>query len=201
MSGREEGRSRCCPAGFPASLSHPLALSGDLRTPGISGLKCAASLRSCGPVSCLAKMLLTSSIWGSRKRSMTWRRQDTRPGCLFFRLAPSARGMSAAELLSWGLMFPTPLASDTGAWKDLGKVYLSPKGAFRKKRKRGSWTASLSETVYFLEGEMPVEFYINPEWVEWLMGFPKGWTAPGCGQGSRKEPRASNRMSRGVRSG
>lgn len=28
---------------------------------------------------------------------------------------------------------------------------------------------------------------INPEWVEWLMGFPIGWTDTGCGKKSRKE--------------
>jgi len=28
---------------------------------------------------------------------------------------------------------------------------------------------------------------INPDWVEWLMGFPIGWTDTGCGKKSRKE--------------
>lgn len=27
---------------------------------------------------------------------------------------------------------------------------------------------------------------INPDWVEWLMGFPIGWTDTGCGKKSRK---------------
>lgn len=28
---------------------------------------------------------------------------------------------------------------------------------------------------------------LNPEWVEWIMGFPCGWTDAGCGAGSPQE--------------
>ena len=30
-------------------------------------------------------------------------------------------------------------------------------------------------------------YRLSPEWVEWLMGFPHGWTDTGCGTGSRTE--------------
>ena len=98
------------------------------------GRKCAELLPSCGPVGCLGKMLLASSIWGSTKRSLTWQKRDTLFSHSYFRLAASAHGMSASELLSSRLMFPTPLASDKGTVKDAQSldVYLSDNGIFRQ---------------------------------------------------------------------
>ena len=98
-------------------------------------------------------------------------------GHSYFQLVPSARGMSANELLSWGLMFPTPLASDTGTKGSVAKISISPNGAFRRRKLDGSyWSAGLSDTVYFLTPTTDLTLRFNPEWVEWLMGFPRGWT-------------------------
>ena len=177
MTGQDKTNLRCFQGDSPVSHSHVSDSNGDLQTPVTSGRKCAASLRNCGPIMCLAKMLLTSSIWGSTKRSLTWKRQDIPSGHSYFLLVPSARGMNGNELLSWGLMFPTPLASDTGTKGRVSRVELSPKGAFRRKKVNGEyWSASLSEAVYFLNPSADTAMRINPEWVEWMMGFPKGWT-------------------------
>ena len=57
-----------------------------------------------------------------------------------------ARGMSASELLSSRLMFPTPLASDKSTCRDAANldVYLSDNGIFRKRNKDGTiWSLSL----------------------------------------------------------
>ena len=116
--------------------------------------------------------------------------------------------MSASELLSSRLMFPTPLASDKSTGRDAANldVYLSDNGIFRKRNKDGTiWSLSLSAAVFYLtpaasEGyrstmkpaairrnapssnlsaqvihqEKPLSerAALNPEWVEWLMGFP-----------------------------
>ena len=132
--------------------------------------------------------------------------------------------MSASELLSSRLMFPTPLASDKSTCKDAANldVYLSDNGIFRKKNKDGSiWSLSLSAAVFYLtpaasEGyrstlkptafrgkspssnlsaqvmhqEQPLseKAALNPDWVEWLMGFPQGWTAVSSGE---RNPQAS----------
>ena len=123
--------------------------------------------------------------------------------------------MSANELLSSRLMFPTPLASDKSTGRDAANldVFLSDNGIFRKRNKNGSiWSLSLSAAVFYLtpaasEGYRstlkPVAFRdkspssnlsaqvirqeqplsekaaLNPDWVEWLMGFPRnGRTHP-----------------------
>jgi len=174
---QDRKQSRLSPGASPASRSPQSARNRDFPTLVISGRKCAASLKNCAPVGCLAKMLLTSSIWGSTKRSLTWNRRDMQFGHSYFLLAPSARGMNVSELLSWGLMFPTPLAFDTGSKANVEKISISPNGAFRRKKLDGTfWSAGLSETVYFLTPTPDLTLRFNSEWVEWLMGFPRGWT-------------------------
>lgn len=208
---------------FPASPSPPPESAKALRIPATYGRKCAGLLPNCGPIGCLGKMLLASSIWGSTKRFLTWQKRDTLFSHSYFRLAVSAHGMSASELLSSRLMFPTPLASDKCTNRDAQNldVFLSEGGIFRKRNKSGAiWSLSLSAAVFYLtpaasEGyrstlkpeafrnssptanlstqmiaqEMPVSdtAALNPDWVEWLMGFPQGWTDVSSGNGNPME--------------
>ena len=210
-------------AAFPVSPSPPPENGRALRMNATCGRKCAALLPSCGPVGCLGKMLLASSIWGSTKRSLTWQKRDTLFSHSYFRLAVSAHGMSASELLSSRLMFPTPLASDKSTGRDAANldVFLSDNGIFRKRNKDGTiWSLSLSAAVFYLtpaasEGyrstlkpaafrgkspssnlsaqvirqEQPLseKAALNPDWVEWLMGFPPKWTDASYGVLSPKE--------------
>ena len=208
---------------FRASPSPPQESGKDLRMNATYGRRCAELLPNCGPVGCLGKMLLASSIWGSTKRSLTWQKRDTLFSHSYFRLAASAHGMSASELLSSRLMFPTPLASDKCTGRDAQNldVFLSDNGIFRKKNKNGSiWSLPLSAAVFYLtpvasdgfrstlkpsafdpkkkDGNLSAQMIaleqpvsdtaaLNPDWVEWLMGFPKGWTDVSSGQGSPME--------------
>lgn len=215
--------SRSSPGASHASLFPPQESRKDLRMNATCGRRCAGLLQNSDPVSCLGKMLLASSIWGSTKRSLTWQKRDTLFSHSYFRLAASAHGMSASELLSSRLMFPTPLASDKSTCRDAANldVFLSDNGIFRKRNKDGTiWSLSLSAAVFYLtpaasEGyrstlkpaafrekspaanlsaqiihqEKPLseKAALNPDWVEWLMGFPKGWTELSSGTGSRRE--------------
>ncbi len=141
------------PAVSRASPSPPQESGRALRMNATCGRKCAALLPSCGPVGCLGKMLLASSIWGSTKRFLTWQKRDTLFSHSYFRLAASAHGMSASELLSSRLMFPTPLASDKSTGRDAANldVFLSDNGIFRKRNKDGTiWSLSLSAAVFYL---------------------------------------------------
>ena len=141
------------PADSRASPSPPQESGGALRMNATCGRRCAALLPNCGPVGCLGKMLLASSIWGSTKRFLTWQKRDTLFSHSYFRLAASAHGMSASELLSSRLMFPTPLASDKSTGRDAANldVFLSDNGIFRKRNKDGTiWSLSLSAAVFYL---------------------------------------------------
>ena len=208
------------------SRASPFPLSDGeraLRMNATCGRRCAALLPNCSPVGCLGKMLLASSIWGSTKRFLTWQKRDTLFSHSYFRLAASARGMSASELLSSRLMFPTPLASDKSTGRDAANldVFLSEGGILRKRNKDGTiWSLNLSAAVFYLtplasEGfrstmkpaafrdkspstnlsaqvirqEQPLseKAALNPDWVEWLMGFPPKWTDASSGVPSPKE--------------
>ena len=211
------------PADSHASAFPPQESGRDLRILATSGRRCAELLPNCGPLTCLGKMLLASSIWGSTKRFLTWQKRDTLFSHSYFRLAVSARGMSASELLSSRLMFPTPLASDTNTNRDARNldVFLSENGIFRKRNKSGSiWSLSLSAAVFYLtpvasdgfrstlkpsafdqvkkDGNLSAQMVhlekpeaddmaLNPDWVEWLMGFPLGWTDISFGPENQKK--------------
>ena len=160
---------------------------------------------------------------GLDKRSLTWQKRDTLFSHSYFRLAASAHGMSASELLSSRLMFPTPLASDNNTGRNARNldVFLSDNGIFRKKNKNGTiWSLPLSAAVFYLtpvasdgfrstlkpsafdlkkkDGNLSAQMIaleqpvsdtaaLNPDWVERLMGFPKGWTDVSSGRGNPME--------------
>ena len=212
MEKQEERASPSSQEDSHVSLSPPREEGKALRMSAIYGRKCAGLLQNLSPIGCLGKMLLGSSIWASTKRSLTWQKRDTLFSHSYFRLAVSAHGMSAGELLSSRLMFPTPLASDVSKGSDIKNldVFLSENGIFRKRNRNGSiWSIPLSAAVFYLtpmasdgyrstlkpsafqnakangnlatqiiKKERPIseKAALNPDWVEWLMGFPKGWT-------------------------
>ena len=141
------------PADSRASLFPPQNSGNALRMNTTCGRKCAALLPNCGPIGCLGKMLLASSIWGSTKRFLTWQKRNTLFSHSYFRLAVSAHGMSASELLTSKLMFPTPLAFDKSTGRGAANldVYLPDNRIFRKRNKDGAiWSLSLSAAVLYL---------------------------------------------------
>ena len=122
--------------------------------------------RTAALIGCLGKMLLASSIWASTKRFLTWQKRDTLFSHSYFRLAVSARGMSASELLSSRLIFPTPLASDSATNRDAQSldVFLSEGGIFRKRNRSGAvWSLSLSAAVYYLTPNASPDAALNPD--------------------------------------
>ena len=124
-----------------------------------SGRRCLELSTSCGPLGSLERMLLTSSIWHSTMCFLTWKVKATPHGRLWFQLAASALRTKDTDLQSW----PTPTAMDAA-------------GLARHLRKGATPTRSLllCQKVAYLAGGGTGN--LNPEWTEWLMGFPTGWT-------------------------
>ena len=89
-------------------------------------------------------------------------------GFSYYLLLPLARGTSGNEYSSSAPLLPTPLARD---------IQISANGSYRKMNKDGkAWTARLSHVVYRMTPTTLERPYLNPDWVEWLMGFPRKWT-------------------------
>lgn len=47
-------------------------------------------------------------------------------------------------------------------------------------------SGNLSAQIISQEKPLSEKAALNPDWVEWLMGFPKGWTAVSSGPPSRR---------------
>jgi len=130
------------------------------KTTVTSGRKCIALYRNHGPAGLLAKTLLTSRAWHSPAQKLTWKAQATPCNHLLFRLAPSGCRIDG---IGSGLL-PTVLRAD-GTMTNLRS----------RLRRHETWETASSPTARILRGSK--EDQLNPEYIEEVMGFPKGWTA------------------------
>lgn len=156
----------------------------------ISGRRCTALLRNSDPVGSLVRMSLVSSRWNSTKSFLTWKIRGTPHGRLLFQLVPWTRLTDDPES---GLL-PTPTADDannatraSGTFKSLTREALLPTPTARDWRSPNNDERFPDQLPNFVGGKL------NPEWVEWLMGYPVGWTdlKPSATQRSRKSSRKS----------
>lgn len=151
QSGQSSLLSTYSQQGFPA----PISVSLD-SVPALAGQTAAYGLRS--PES-FARFDPASSSWRTSQASLfeestefseTWPQAGMTRSGTAFRLRPSVPRIYERESGFW----PTPLASETG---------------YRK----GAYTQG-GKALSTILGGTP-----NPEWLEWLMGFPMGYTDVG----------------------
>ena len=76
---------------------------------------------------------------------------------------PLAKSQSGRTLQSFAAKFPTPQASDHRDRGNMSNPSVQRRVAIGKQ-------ISLSQSVHPTSGQL------NPTWVEWLMGWPQGWT-------------------------
>lgn len=178
-----------CQGDFPAS---PSALPGtglDHPTKDGSGQSSLDWFGNPGRFGLFVKTLLGSAAYRSSPGyTATWKRQDTRSGCLRYRLHLSELRTSDTGRS----LLPTPTATDerrrTVAAADLRRkspgvpVYAAMIDAgiislpTPASGTHGKMTCGVLGTLYpSLVGKT-----IHPEFVEWMMGFPRQWTDPDC---------------------
>lgn len=76
----------------------------------------------------------------------------------------SQRQRNSIALNVWAALFPTPTASDATQWNTMTAA---------ERRRKGNAVRlgnALSTETHRVGG------HLNPAWVEWLMGYPEGWT-------------------------
>ena len=164
-----------------------------------SGLKCSELSRKQDPLGFLERTLLASSQWNSTLCYLTWRHSATPQGRLLFQLAVSMPGTGETGSGLWR----TPGASETtgGAANaedrkaqnhaislsdqvNTPSIWPTPsarewKGARKPETLEAAGrneTNSLSDAVAHVHGLKNPSGSLNPAWVEWLMGYPTGWT-------------------------
>jgi hypothetical protein len=164
-------------------------------TPGICGLGCEPPLANYDPITRFWKTSEDTSLWGELKLLVNLPKSGmTQSGALFQQSdwVPLTDGRG---LLSW----PTPRAS--AAMADSREAILRnvAKKGYKSKLEqavqlwptpRAAQGEARNHTVYAREYGKPQNLEnriaqvepsaiggkLNPTWVEWLMGFPTGWT-------------------------
>lgn len=199
LFGNEESeKSRSCQAGFPVSRS-PLPDSVEARQmTATSGRKCSELLPNLDPVGCLVKMLLESSIWRSTRRYLTWKAKATPQGRLYFQLAvsvPHIEGIGYSLLPTPQVAFSAPNKNanikqwgedktlwhmaKNDSWPD--KLWPTPasrdyKGGVKDWSTRERDGKPRRDSDMTLPDQVAPGGQLNPNFVCWLMGFPKNWT-------------------------
>ena len=163
-----------------------------------SGLKCLELSRISGPLGLLARTLLGSSIWRSTRCALTWKARITPSKRLLFRLVPSTPCTGATDARLSGverwkenitgedgdpILWKTPIASDSanrefyhnsrGEPNLSGMVKMGPTPIATDWKNRGCKDYRKNRK-HQLQTEVGGQ--LNPTWVEYLMGFPLGWT-------------------------
>ena len=191
MSGQEEEQLTLFPEGFRASPSvWPESREGK-KTSGTCGPKCSGLSGSCARIASSVRTYLESSALPPGRWSRIWSRQVITSSCSILKLRLSelgTDGQGSFSLLPTIRMWPTPTARDSKGTNSLEhltqpkmkgnahhtvqlanavKLFTTPCASDSRGSNGGKNHRSLRTDV---AGQL------NPEWVEWLMGFPIGWT-------------------------
>lgn len=178
----------------PASRSHKPGSASAIKMTDTFGRRCLELSRRSGPAGSLEKMLLVTSLWGSTRCYLIWKPQVTPAGALLFRLSPSMPRTDATDAGLW----PTATTQDNPQIAGQGKAKGTKRGttlggAVRlwptpDASDRGPRSADLvinQSTVQRrnsgqkrgIDLQTAAGGSLNPTFVEWLMGYPVGYTA------------------------
>ncbi len=194
----------CSQGDFLASHTVAPGSSSARQMTARSGRKCCALLKSQNPLSLLAKTLLESSTWNSTVVFLTWKPRVTPSKRLLFQLAPSMPDTDGTEFGLWPTPNTEGYRSD-GELRALARM-AGDEEEFYAMSKRAAQSKQLAALRFFPTptardhkdgGAMSCQNVpangllgrvihqttngqsgqLNPQWVEWLMGYPPEWTA------------------------
>tara|TARA_R100000808_G_scaffold1358_1_gene6294 strand:- start:418 stop:930 length:513 start_codon:yes stop_codon:yes gene_type:complete len=129
----------------------------------VSGRKCYDLYQNYIQLGSLVKMCLESSIWMTNLIGvyLTWKVKATPRKRLLFQLLPSVHHTGGTE---FGLL-PTPSAHEARlGYQD------------RSTGKKGTQKSLSTVIIDSQGGRGKVTGQLSPIFVEWLMGYPQGWT-------------------------
>ena len=189
----------------PDTLASPSVSLGSKKAQKMtatSGRTSLELLHKKDPLGVFSRMFMVTLPWASTKCSLTWKPKATPQGRLLFQLAVS---MPRTEETDSGL-WATPRTTDaTGGPRQLDekgrriskssnlvfganladqvKMWPTPttrdhKGGYLGGRMRNGKVSmdTLDVAVQYTDNQQKNGGQLNPQWVEWLMGYPSGWT-------------------------
>ena len=181
----------------PVSLSVLPGSAEAQKMTDTSGLSFLPLLKPNDPLFAFSRMFLGMSLWASTKCYLTWKGKATPQGRSLFQLVPRTH---LTEEIDSGLseeMWPTPTSSTGGPSKNpenpRGKhggnplatavaMWPTPRASeYKDTGPVGSKSHTHMQEKKYLcaavkDPEQPLGM-LNPHWVEWLMGYPDGWTS------------------------
>ena len=172
------------------------------KTTVTSGQNLLESYERQGPLGSLVRMLVGSSTWHSTRCYLIWKLKITKSKRSLFQLVPKTPSIAGTESgsLQSGYMIPTPSTTEapnknanTNGPKTLtevsktrwspGQLWPTPCATEvrqgyqdRTRGKKGSQESLTTKVINSEGGPQVVTGKLNPMWVEWLMGYPIGWT-------------------------
>lgn len=190
MSAQDCEQLTLFPADFPASPFPWLESKREKKMIGTSGRRCSELSESCARAALSVRTYLESSRLPPGKWSRIWSVQAITSSCSILKLRLSelgtgGQGCSSSESTK---LFPTPKASDSKGSGPAGSksaehdlvhgnlrgvvLYATPCARDYKTGQRERYENP--ERMNALNDQIGGQ--LNPTWVEWLMGFPIGWT-------------------------
>ena len=194
--------------GFPVSRGVSRVEKKERKTTDTSGRTCLKLLNRKNPFMQLSKTLVASSTWHSTLCVLTWKPKVTPHNRLLFQLAVCKRPIEETESGSSERMWATPQAMDgmRGDQKPRERSQLSEKAKAggcvnlreqvhqmwptpaahearlgyqrRDTGKKGSQKSLTTIVIDKQGGRDAAKGSLNPDWVEWLMGYGQGYTDP-----------------------
>ena len=188
MSGQAYEQLTFFPADFHASPFPWLESKRVKGTIVTSGRRCSELSASCARVASSVRMYLESSSLPPGRWLRIWSVQAITSSCTILKLRLSERGTDGqGSSSSASKMWPTPRANEykdtlksvpPSRKKNPGKCNLTQRVAMER-----LFTTPCAADAQGSHGgnnhrslRTDVAGQLNPTWVEWLMGFPPGWT-------------------------
>lgn len=144
-----------------------------------SGLKCLGSSVRSDPLGQCVRMLLASSTWASTIVYLTWRTLAMKSRRFLYQLVPSTPRTDGIESSLWhtptmtaNQLAPSMVERDAGSW---GKMWPTPT---QRDHKDTGDCENVEDNGLLGRVVNPsiASGSLNPQFIEWLQGFPNGWT-------------------------
>jgi hypothetical protein len=189
----------------PVSLGQSLGYKKEQQIRATSGRKSLELLHPKDPLGAFSKMFMVTLAWDSTRCCTTWKAKATPRGRLLFQLVASVLPIKETDSGLW----PTPRVGGEEGMETLAKrkgvrkamqhnltasvqyhqdpmTWSTPTATMYKGS--GSNSTVRSRLDYDVEKPNGVRVVgsLNPNWVEWLMGYPRGWTDLTDGTQSQK---------------
>ena len=150
---------------IPVNHSQPQVSDSEKMTPDTSGLSSDGTSKQFDLLESSLKTLKGTSRLDSPQSSAIWKKMVTEQRGEYSQRVKLAHLTKESESISW----PTPSAHEAR----LGYQDRSDP------TKKGTQESLTTVVVNRAGGRSECAGHLNPEWVEWLMGVPTGWTGLG----------------------